>query len=828
MRADGDRKKGRLTFSIIRVILGIAAILLIITGINMLFDQFTANNSMIRDIAKESLRDESEHRVLFLSSYSQSHFSVPLQWKGIDEEFEGSKVTLDTEYMDTKNHPDERSLRRFTNMLSGKLATTHYDVLIVGDDNALAFADAHRDDLFKDVPVVFLGINDLGYAERAHQEGWATGIPEESNFADVFHTAAGLFPDCKKFVCIVDDSPTGQGDLAQLQQIESQFPDHEFQVINSSQLSKDDYIRTIEAIDDQSVIFDLDAFRDADGNTYSIDDTCRLLSSHSTRPVFRASTGGVGNGALCSGFLDFKGFGRDAAHMSVQIMSGTSPADIPLVHNNQTSYVFDMKQMERFGLKDDELPQHSTVINERRPLWEQYRSVLIPVLHIVLGLVVTIISLVISTINTSRDAKRLRESEQKLRHELYYDTLTDLINRNGLFELYIRPYRTACTVNIDGFKFINEKYGHSCGDQILKTVAERLSSIRGAKAARLGGDEFFVLFRKDLSEDHGEIERFDALMHEPYQYQNQLIDVSLSVGLALREGDEPLDELLTKAELAMYESRRTREHHGLQIYNEKLRKEIDQRSALVSVLQHAVRDDSFSVVYQPQVDTTTGELNGFEALCRLQDNRYYPGQFIPVAEESGLIIQIDRIVTRKVIEQMASWKQEGLPLPVVSINYSARQLRDRDYCGFLAELLCKYDIPTNKVKVEITETSVFSDRERSDEFFAEADRMGILLALDDYGTGYSSITAVTNMPVTFVKFDKSLIDEYLVEGRLPFLDNLTAIVHDLGKKVIAEGVETKEQYLLAKQIGIDQIQGYYFGRPVPADEAARYLSSRPM
>ena len=178
-------------------------------------------------------------------------------------------------------------------------------------------------------------------------------------------------------------------------------------------------------------------------------------------------------------------------------------------------------------------------------------------------------------------------------------------------------------------------------------------------------------------------------------------------------------------------------------------------------------------------------------------------------------------MTEKVIEQLSAWKEEGRELPVVSVNYSARQLSDTDYTAFLRDCLARYDIPADRIKIEITESSVFSDKERSDAFFDEIHAMGMAIALDDFGTGYSSISSMTSLPVDFIKFDKSLTDTYLTGDRVAFLANLTSIVHDAGRRVIIEGVETEDQFALAKAIGIDEIQGYFFDRPLPAEEAIR-------
>ncbi len=294
------------------------------------------------------------------------------------------------------------------------------------------------------------------------------------------------------------------------------------------------------------------------------------------------------------------------------------------------------------------------------------------------------------------------------------------------------------------------------------------------------------------------------MLHEPYLYGNERIEVSIAAGFADRQEGESIDDLTTHAELALYYGRRGDVHHGFQIYEQGIKDKIDRRNALVNDLQAAIQEQSFTVLYQPQVDAGSKGLVGLEALCRFKD---------------GYIIELDRIVTRKVVEQLASWRDVGYELPVVSINYSAHQLRDTGYAEYVGGLLRERGIPSDRIKIEITERSVFADQERSEEFFRAMHAMGIRVALDDFGTGYSSITSVSQLPVDDIKFDKSLIDNYLVEGRLTFLENLTALVHDMGKKVIAEGVETSDQYQLVKQIGIDQIQGYYFDKPLPANRA---------
>lgn len=810
--------KKRVSF-FMRILLCLIAAGLFIFGFYMLVVQYQTATSHIEDVAGQSLQEKQHGRVLFLSSYSQTHFSVPLQWQGIDKGLKGTGVSFDTEYMDMKNHSDPASVERFRDMLAGKLAHTSYDALIVGDDAALHFAEHHRLELFHGLPVVFLGINDLEYAEQVHKSGWATGIPEESNFADIFATAVKLFPTCHTLVCFVDNTATGQGDLAHLQQIMPQFMGYDFVVINTSELTQAELIERLEALDEHTLLFELDAFEDKDGHSYTIDDMCRLLDQYASRPIFRVSTGGVGSGALCSGFLDFEQFGQEAATMALQLMQGASVSDMPLVHQTATHYVFDARQMQKFGLTLRDLPENSTLLNEQVPFWLKYKAILFPVVLIALAFICIILALVITVSDMRHTSLQLQASRQALMHQLYYDRLTGLITPKGFFRLDAEEYDSACALNIDDFKFVNEKYGYPFGDELLKALAERLRALTGARAARVSGDEFFVLFREDITAQPEKLERMAAQLQLPYTVQQTQLDISISLGVAARRPQDSLNDLLTSAELAIYHGRKHRRHAGCQLYDEQIRQDLDRREQAINDLKKAVREKNFTILYQPQVITATKEVYGFEALCRFPDNRYYPDQFIPLAEESGLIIDLDRIVTEKVIQQLDAWRKAGKKLPVVSINYSAHQLKDDAYTRYVAALLQRYDIPADRIKIEITECSVFADQERSAEFFREVHDMGMDIALDDFGTGYSSLTAMKQLPVDFVKFDKSLIDEYLLPGKVTFLANLAAIVHDLGRQIVAEGVETEAQYQLARELGLDQIQGYYFAKPLPGEKA---------
>ena len=797
-------------------ILAILSLVLIILGVTRLYRLYTNLAHKDESIAQASLRDKRQHSVLFLSSYSQSHFSVPLQWDGLSAAFEGTDIVLDTEYMDMKNSSDPDTQAIFEDLLRKKLETHSYEVLVVGDDAALNFAEEHLDDLFKDTPVVFLGINDLEHAARAHDEGWATGVPEQSNMADVFETSARLFSGCDTFVSIIDDTETGKADVVSLEQIKPQFPDHTFDFINLSHLTHDEFLDAIGSLPDNTIVFELDAFKDAEGNVYTIDDVCRLLSEHCPRPVFRVSTGGVGNGALCSGFLDFEMFGRVAGAMVIDLLNGAKPSEIPLATGNSTEYMFDYQQLKRFGIKDTQLPENSIVLGQDNSLLENYNAVLQPISYILMGFACLTLFLVLESVRARRDERALHQ-----RH--YHDELTNLPNRNAVEDLHNRrPVHSLGVIDIDGFRFINESYGYRRGDIVLKTMADRLRSIDEMRVARSGADEFLLLYEGDISKDYALHRRIRELCHTPVETDEGPIEISCSSGIAVRNENQSLHELMAEADLALYQAKQAGDRSNNAYFTPQMLDKIHARRQIVSALVRAIEEESFEVVYQPQIDLETEALHGFEALCRFKDNEYFPNQFIPVAESAGLILQVDRIVTKKAIGQLKAWKDAGYVVPVMSINYSSTQLKDSEYGIWLKGLLDEAGIAPDRVKLEVTESGSF-DGKAAQQFFQEVHEMGMSLALDDYGTGYSTLSAVSDFPMDYIKLDKSVNDIHLQPGKEHYLESLVSFIHGLGKRIVAEGVETEEQIQLAKGLEIDQIQGYYYSRPLPAKDAESWL-----
>jgi EAL domain-containing protein (putative c-di-GMP-specific phosphodiesterase class I) len=260
-------------------------------------------------------------------------------------------------------------------------------------------------------------------------------------------------------------------------------------------------------------------------------------------------------------------------------------------------------------------------------------------------------------------------------------------------------------------------------------------------------------------------------------------------------------------------------------YSSELREKGTEEKMISEKITDAMENDGFFMLYQPKVDVQTLTLSGYEVLIRMKASGIGPGKFIPIAEKKGWIWRIGRITTELVVRQLAEWRDAGYPLRPVSINYSSNQLSDDGYVDFLEGLLKRYNIEPKYVEIEITEGVFLEKTGQANELFRRLKDLGIRLLMDDFSTGYSSLGYLTYIPVDVIKLDKSLVDNYLVEGKDSFINDVIRLVHDLNKEMTIEGVEEKWQYIRLKYFRADTIQGYYFSKPLLPNEAITFVPS---
>lgn len=427
------------------------------------------------------------------------------------------------------------------------------------------------------------------------------------------------------------------------------------------------------------------------------------------------------------------------------------------------------------------------------------------------------------------------EATQKLLHLAYHDPLTGLPNRLA-FESQIDLAIRSCErdhkqvalmlIDLDHFKAVNDTLGHAIGDELLKRVAVSLRECVRASdiVVRLGGDEFVVVIGRlqsadDLSIVAGKILRS---LNQPFIMEGKEIFVTASVGAALypRDGDHG-EILLRNADVAMY---RVKEHgrNNYRFYTPEMTHMAIDRLDMEGNLRRALERDELQVYYQPLVDLSSGTIVGAEALVRWSHPRIgmiQPGEFIPLAEDTGLIIPLGQLVLRRVCTDIRDWQASGLPPIKISLNLSARQFRQDDLSACIREVLDETGVEGRLLAFELTESMVMHDVENTLDTLRELKALGATISLDDFGTGYSSLSYLKRFPIDTLKIDRSFVRDIHQDGDDAAIAHaVIAMAHKLGIKVIAEGVECPAQLDLLREFGCDELQGYYFSRPVPVEE----------
>jgi diguanylate cyclase (GGDEF)-like protein/PAS domain S-box-containing protein len=437
-------------------------------------------------------------------------------------------------------------------------------------------------------------------------------------------------------------------------------------------------------------------------------------------------------------------------------------------------------------------------------------------------------------IGVINDVTDLIRYQEQLEYQANYDSLTRLPNRNLLRDrlqhaliVAQRHHKGVAVVfiDLDGFKNVNDSLGHSVGDRLLSVVAERLARCTRTSdtVARHGGDEFVIVMTDTVDEQSliAWMERVRASISEPVWLDGTELYVGCSMGASLFPQDgEDAETLMKKADLAMYRAK-DMGRNTFQFYQPEMNASAGARLNLERRLRRALRDNEFLLHYQPQVDIVSGQIVGTEALVRWRDPEVglvLPSLFIPVAEESGLIGPLSEWVLREACRQNKAWQDEGLPPARVSVNLSARVFQQRDIAKLVMQVLAETGLEPQYLELELTESTIMRNAEEAVLMLNELHALGIGLAIDDFGTGYSSLSYLKRFPVDRLKIDRSFVSDIGVSGDDETITSaIIALAHSLKLQVIAEGVETSAQLDFLKERACDEMQGFYFAKPLSTD-----------
>lgn len=431
--------------------------------------------------------------------------------------------------------------------------------------------------------------------------------------------------------------------------------------------------------------------------------------------------------------------------------------------------------------------------------------------------------------------------ELQLMHQAHHDPLTGLPNRLLLYDRLLHSLATAARkkhtlcvmlLDLDNFKNINDTLGHTFGDQLLISVTKRLKTLVRASdtIARIGGDEFVIILSQiSGSEDAVTISRrYLEELSRPFTVHENEIHLSASIGIAQYpdDGSEP-ETLFKKADTAMYHVK-ARGRNGIQFFTEELNIRVSRRLALESRLRHAIAQNELSLNFQPQIDLATGRIVGMEALLRWTSSELgpvSPGDFIHVAEETGLIVPIGAWALREACIQHRKWEDEGLPPLRMAVNLSPRQFAEKDLVGMVQTVIDETGITPSLLDLEVTESLMMNNVNDSISKMESLKALGISLSIDDFGTGYSSLSCLHMFPLDMLKIDRSFVLEIGKGDKSVIIRAIVAMAHSLGLTVVAEGVETHEQLAFLKSHRCEEVQGFYFSRPLSAEKFSTLIKT---
>ncbi|WP_409252836.1 EAL domain-containing protein [Bacillus sp. SCS-153A] len=437
----------------------------------------------------------------------------------------------------------------------------------------------------------------------------------------------------------------------------------------------------------------------------------------------------------------------------------------------------------------------------------------------------------------AKDITEVIQTREQIQHLAYHDSLTGLPNRFYFVKELTRRIETSkrpaavCFLDLDRFKVINDILGHQTGDHLLLQLSERFTSFvkEDIEVARMGGDEFTFLFPEiaSMEELETKIEELLALIQTPFQIENQELYVTGSMGIALYpEDSDTVEDLMKYADVAMYRSKE-KGKNTYQFYHQQNDEESKKVLLLEKDIRKAMKEKEFEIVYQPQMKMSTGKIFGVEALLRWNhpaEGTILPSEFIPLAEENGLIHELGEWILRESCRQINESKNEGYGGLQLSVNISLKQLYHQNFISIVKRVIEEEEFPPHLLDLEITESMAMKDIEYAKLIFNQLRALGVSISIDDFGTGYSSLNHIKNFPIDRVKIDGAFIRDVPSSAEAAIIiKTIVAMTKNLNLLSIAEHVETQEQYEFLQEIHCDEMQGYYCSPPVNAEELSELL-----
>ena len=933
--------KGR-KYHAARLVLFVLACLLISVAIFMLsFSNPQASRT--QQLAANMIQTEARAEVLLIASYDDADSATQMQRDALIDLLNRSSVGVDVEYLDVNAGSTSRNVSD-ASTYGASLATSswgqalakkmqdhgRYSAVVCIDDEALYYVEAVHELLFAQTPVVFVGVSDASHAQRAFELGYATGVMEACDAAGVVQAAKQMQPDAKHLVVLTDNTATGLGDRTQFEKAAStsgtdssnnkavsistsdgsgtalSFGNLTVDYLNASTMTRAELGKQLSSASSEDIIIYLDANTDAAGNAYNASQTAYFVSAAATQPVYAVGFGGVGEGFIASTVVDYEKAGERAGEIVVMILNGTRPADIPVETFTGEGMVFDEQALSNAGISTSVLPSGATLINQagqastnKMSVLDSLRSIFLPISLLVLGIACIAAFVFLGYRRTANEVAEVVAQRNTLERRFYTDSLTDMPNMQWLTAYAAsdasKRVRSVLEVALLDLDDLDKLHGVETADVVVKTLAKRLNGIDSIFLVRPNRSDFLLGFDVDLQRGSAPLDEVERVLRAPAKVGESAIAVSPCIGVLNRERGMSIEEMVAGVDLAIRQAEPTGAGGEVVFYENDMRVAEEHKYDISSLLKKAIANDDLSVLYQPQIELATNEVVGYEALVRLRGDKYPPEQFIPIAEANGQIVELDRMVARKVVQQLATWKKRKQRIRPVSINFSYGQLCDEDFVSYLTTLLEEYGVARKLLRVDIKESLFVNDMAKARSFVDELYKAGFGIAIDGFGAGYTSVPRVMHIPVDAVKLDRSLTEGLLAHvsdsaatpasaasvvdaapaesaasdvatgvtsattnpgvssaaeassaAAMPpsmsaaatsapdtasgaatsaadeAITSLINLVHEAGKIVVVEGIETLQQLEVCRDKGCDVVQGFFFSEPLLPESVLRY------
>ncbi|WP_242855886.1 ABC transporter substrate binding protein [Ruminiclostridium josui] len=834
---------------------------------------FFFGNAFAQAINNEVMEDVwPKKNILILHSYNEGLAWTSDQNTGIIEtiEKEYPNASIYVEYMDWKNYPTSSIFSYLTDYFEFKYKHKPLDLIITTDDAALKYALINRKQLFSDAPVVFSGVNQDDVSEIAGRYKNYTGVIEKIDPTETFRMALRINPYIKKVYVVFDNSESG---LSTGRLVMDKVKAMNLEPIPMNNMSFNELLQTVSKLDNTSIVFFATYYSDGNGKMLDFNLASKEISKHSSVPLYHQYDFGLNKGAFGGEMLSGRLYGNYAAKHAVRILKGESASDIKIISPNATRIVFDYEQLKRFEVPVWKLPKSAEIINKPFSFFETYKRLVLCVIgaFCILTLFIVILLVYIKKIKIIRKQlyesneeltqtyEELVASDEELKHQLeeirsiqkslaqseekytflaMHDVLTGLPNRRSLIEDSTRlmSYNSGkkialLFIDMDNFKYINDTMGHEFGDELINEASQRLKTTLKdiGTLYRLGGDEFILLIH-DI-ENKFEAEEFMCQVlqsfKDEFEIRNSVLHITISIGAALYpDHGNSTEDLIKCADIAMYKAKEQGKNRYV-LYNKDMDKAFSERMTIEKLLHTAMEKNEFEIFYQPQFDLETQKVTGLEALLRWKSSELgnvSPMKFIQVAEDTHLIIPLGEWVLNQACAFIKELHEKGLKDLTVSVNISTIQILQSGFTRKIIDIINSYNLNPECLELEITETILIESFTTVFRKLNKLKNMGVRIALDDFGKGYSSLNYLKQLPISTLKIDKSFIDSVSTdeEGRT-ITRHIITLGRSLGMTIIAEGVEYTEQLEYLKKYNCDRIQGYLFSKPLSGEDVKKLL-----